>query len=71
MLKAQVDSEKCKGCRLCVAACPKSAIRALETLNRRGAPIVAVDRALCIGCGACYATCPDYVFVIVEEARDE
>ena len=64
MAKAITNIELCKGCRLCVAACPKKAINPMEETNTKGYEIVRVDENLCIGCGFCYRMCPDYVFTI-------
>lgn len=63
---AIADTSLCKGCRLCVGACPVGAISALMELNAKGYPIVKVDEDKCIGCGSCYRMCPDYVFEVRE-----
>ncbi len=64
MAKAKANTELCKGCRLCVRACPKHAIIPLEQVNKNGYEIIEVDQELCIGCGMCYKTCPDNVFTV-------
>jgi len=64
---AYINTALCKGCRLCVAECPKDAITALETVNAKGYPVIGVDIVKCAGCGACYRICPDYVFEIKGE----
>lgn len=49
-----INVKWCKGCGLCVDACPKK-ILSLDDLGR-----VRVDNPEeCIGCGLCEATCPD------------
>ena len=62
MAKAKPNTELCKGCRLCVGACPKQAIIPLEEVNKKGYQIIRVDEEKCIG--MCYKTCPDCVFTI-------
>lgn len=64
MAKASANVELCKGCRLCVGNCPRQAIIPLETVNKKGYEIIAVDQERCIGCGICYKVCPDYVFTV-------
>ena len=64
MAKASTDTDLCKGCRLCVGICPKHAITALDTVNKKGYKIISVDQGLCIGCGLCYKICRDNVFTV-------
>lgn len=67
-LRAYVDAALCKGCLLCVPACPTKSIIPLKAVNKKGYPTVEVDQKSCIGCGVCYRICPDYVFEI--DGRD-
>lgn len=62
--KAKANTSLCKGCRLCVGACPKDAIIPLDELNGEGYEIIHIEEEKCIGCGQCYTICPDYVFTI-------
>ena len=56
-----VDVDRCKGCTLCVVACPKQVIDlAARKVNAHGYPYVeAVRTADCIGCASCGIVCPD------------
>ena len=52
--------EKCKGCCLCVAECPRANIRMAEMLNDAGVPYAEViDIENCTGCALCCQICPD------------
>ena len=53
-LVAAVQEDLCKGCGLCVEACPYDA-RSLDPVRR----VAVVNEALCQGCGACAAACPN------------
>ncbi len=49
----------CKGCRLCLDACPPGILELdADDLIR----VTDIDR--CVFCGACAARCPDFVFVL-------
>lgn len=61
-----VNRAWCKGCNLCVVACP-SGILALDAAQR----IVVTDIARCIFCGVCAVRCPDFVFILERPAARE
>ena len=62
-----VDSGKCKGCRLCVHACPKSILTPASHMNEKGylPAIVASEKAeACTGCAVCALMCPDAAITV-------
>lgn len=55
--------DRCKGCELCVAACPKKILKLDEVLvNQKGYhPISITNEDECTGCANCALVCPDGV----------
>ncbi len=51
LLRPEINAEKCKGCRVCVPACPTNAI----TGEKKKAH--AINPELCIKCGSCAKAC--------------
>ena len=54
IVAAFVDKDACRGCGLCVAICPYSALDLEETAEGRKVKMIS---ASCKGCGICAATC--------------
>ena len=55
-----VNTERCKGCNLCVVACPLKVIALAKEVHSKGynfAQPVLDDT--CIGCASCAMVCPD------------
>ena len=55
----RVDGEECKGCGLCVEACPPHAIAIGERINRYGYRTAVYAGSGCTGCGICFMVCPE------------
>jgi len=61
-----VATDRCKGCELCVHACPEGVL----ALDRRHVnalgynPIQAVALERCTSCALCARVCPDSVFTV-------
>ena len=66
MAKVTIIEERCKGCGLCVRACPKNIMQLSKTkLNSKGYhPAEVIDQETCIACAACARTCPDVVIQV-------
>jgi len=55
----EVNSAECKGCSLCVGACPPKVLRMTERLNHFGYRPVMYEGRGCTGCGVCFMVCPE------------
>lgn len=66
MAKLILKQDKCKGCRLCIDACPKKILELDETkVNPKGYnPISCTDMEECIGCAFCAVVCPDTIIEV-------
>ena len=66
MAKVTFKEALCKGCGLCVDACPKKIIALSKTkVNSKGyypAQVEEMDK--CIGCASCARMCPDCVITV-------
>lgn len=66
MASVSFNVELCKGCELCIAACP---VKILELdgshINAKGFhPAHCVDQNKCTGCASCARMCPDTVITV-------
>ncbi|MDR0583022.1 MAG: 4Fe-4S dicluster domain-containing protein [Treponema sp.] len=65
--RVEIDRELCKGCFLCIRACPMKVLEADAEPNSSGSyPSKAVRAEKCIACGNCYEVCPDVCIVVFE-----
>ncbi len=68
-----IDSERCKGCELCVVTCPGINLSLTSSLNRNGYHPVEFSyhgkKGDCTGCGICYWVCPDFAIAEVRSLK--
>ncbi|GAB6137935.1 4Fe-4S binding protein [Halanaerobaculum tunisiense] len=66
MAQVKINSQKCKGCKLCTTVCPQEiVVMSDQKTNAKGfQPAEITDQEQCIGCGFCAAICPDLVIEV-------
>ncbi len=52
LVSYRIDEEKCKGCTMCVKACP------VEAITGEKKEVHMIDQSKCIQCGMCMEKCP-------------
>ena len=58
-----IDIETCKGCELCITACPPRVLTMTTDTNRAGLHYPQLHPG-CTGCAACLFICPDFCFEV-------
>lgn len=67
-----VLKDKCKGCQLCVAYCPREVLETSQEYNAKAyhfPKIKAGKEGDCVACNFCEMICPDFAIFVQEESR--
>lgn len=59
-----VSVETCKGCELCIEACPQDSIALSKQINKKGYHYAVLVQDNCTGCINCALVCPDAVITV-------
>jgi 2-oxoglutarate ferredoxin oxidoreductase subunit delta len=63
-----IDKDRCKGCGLCISACPHQVLAFSGELNRSGYTVVHMEQEEdCVGCAFCAQNCPDVAIEVYRE----
>ncbi len=63
-----IDKDLCKGCGLCIAACPNQVLAFSGELSKSGYTVVHMEHPeACVGCSFCAQTCPDIAIDVYRE----
>ena len=59
--RPEFDHDRCKGCTLCIGACPEKILSmSRNSFNRLGQPYATCfDESRCTACMSCAIICPD------------
>jgi len=62
-----IDPERCKGCGLCIGACPTQRIGVAKVSNRNGFWPAEANPVGCTGCARCATVCPDAAITVYRQ----
>jgi NAD-dependent dihydropyrimidine dehydrogenase PreA subunit len=64
--RVEVQSDRCKGCGICVENCPTHSLELGTGLNILGYhPVEYREDSGCTGCGVCFFSCPEPAALLV------
>ena len=66
-----IDIEKCKGCELCMDACPQDSLEKSRMVNSKGYLYIVKIQDNCTGCMNCALVCPDGVITVYRETKNK
>ncbi len=64
-----INIEKCKGCEVCISACPNEVLAISNEVNSKGYHYAIKVNSECTGCVNCAIVCPDAVITVYREKR--
>jgi 2-oxoglutarate ferredoxin oxidoreductase subunit delta len=71
MIRGSVIVEKdiCKGCELCIQACPQDSLGLSTQINRSGYRYTVLVKDNCTGCINCALVCPDAAITVYRQPK--
>jgi 2-oxoglutarate ferredoxin oxidoreductase subunit delta len=71
MIKGTVIIEQniCKGCELCIVACPQESLGLSSKININGYRYVELVKDNCTGCVNCALVCPDVAITVYRQPK--
>lgn len=61
--------DTCKGCELCIDACPQESLELSPNINALGYHYAVLIQDNCTGCTNCALVCPDAVITVYREGK--
>ena len=67
-----INSEECKGCRLCIESCPKDCLMIGSNINTIGYQYAEFQSEKCTACGICYYVCQELgAITVIKEDKEK
>jgi 2-oxoglutarate ferredoxin oxidoreductase subunit delta len=65
------EIETCKGCELCIDACPQESLSLSPNINKQGYHYAVLIKDNCTGCVNCALVCPDAVITVYRAQKQK
>lgn len=65
----KIDGKICKGCELCIIACPQDALALSTHFNENGYRYVELMSNVCTGCVNCALVCPEAAIEVYRQPK--
>jgi 2-oxoglutarate ferredoxin oxidoreductase subunit delta len=65
----KIESNVCKGCELCIVACPQESLGLSSHINTSGYRYVELIRDNCTGCINCALVCPEVAITVYRQPK--
>lgn len=64
-----IENDICKGCELCIQACPQESLGLSSQINRSGYRYAVLVKDNCTGCINCALVCPDAAITVYRQPK--
>lgn len=70
MNRLEIDSERCKACRLCIKVCNRHLLELKGALNAKGYHPIGIEKVEdCTACALCAIVCPEGSIAVYKEVK--
>jgi 2-oxoglutarate ferredoxin oxidoreductase subunit delta len=64
-----INKDICKGCELCISACPQESLGLSRQINISGYRYIELIKDNCTGCINCAIVCPDAAITVYRQPK--
>lgn len=64
-----IQEELCKGCELCIVACPQESLGLSSQINKNGYRYAELVKENCTGCVNCAIVCPEAIITVYRQPK--
>ncbi|MBM4160483.1 MAG: 4Fe-4S dicluster domain-containing protein [Ignavibacteria bacterium] len=64
-----IAEDICKGCELCIEACPQESLGLSDKINLKGYRYAVLVKDNCTGCVNCALVCPDAAIIVYRQKK--